>query len=47
MIGRVADDDDIIIDDLQEQLAGQLDKQDEKSGIKVNSLSKFICSHVS
>jgi hypothetical protein len=31
----VADDNDIIIDDLQSELAGQLDEEDETMGIKV------------
>ena len=38
MIGRVADDDDIVIDDLQADLAHLLDKEDDENGVKV----KFI-----
>ena len=36
MIGRVADDDDIVIDDLQADLAHLLDKEDDENGVKVN-----------
>ena len=32
---RVADDDDIVIDDLQEDFNEQFEKEDEKNGIKV------------
>ena len=38
MIGRVADDDDIVIDDLQADLAHLLDEEDDENGVKV----KFI-----
>jgi hypothetical protein len=31
----VADDNDVIIDDLQSELAAQLDEEDEKKGLKV------------
>jgi len=32
----VADDDDIVIDDLQADLAHLLDKEDDENGVKVN-----------
>ena len=35
LLGRVADDDDIVIDDLQEEFNQQFDDEDEKNGIKV------------
>ena len=34
LIGRVADDNDIVIDDLQEDFAEQFEIEDEKKGIK-------------
>ena len=34
---RVADDDDIVIDDLQEEFNEQFDQEDEQNGIKVRS----------
>ena len=34
---RVADDDDIVIDDLQEEFNEQFEQEDEKNGIKVMS----------
>lgn len=36
LLGRVADDNDIVIDDLQEDFAEQFELEDEKKGIKVN-----------
>ena len=39
LIGRVSDDDDIVIDDLQEDLAEQLDEDDTQAGIKVQGNS--------
>jgi hypothetical protein len=42
LIGRVADDNDVIIDDLQSELAGQLDEEDETMGIKVKLI--LFCS---
>ena len=35
LVGRVADDDDIVIDDLQEDYNEQFEQEDEKNGIKV------------
>ena len=35
LIGRVADDNDIVIDELQEEHADMFEMEDEKRGIKV------------
>ena len=35
LFGRVGDDNDIVIDDLQEQYAEQYELEDEKKGIRV------------
>ena len=40
LLGRVADDNDIVIDDLQEDFAEQFEIEDEKKGIKVLILTK-------
>ena len=37
---RVADDDDIVIDDLQEEFNEQFDQEDEQNGIKVKGVSE-------
>ena len=36
LVGRVADDNDIVIDDLQEDYNEQFEQEDEKNGIKVS-----------
>ena len=35
LLGRVGDDNDIVIDDLQEEFAEQFELEDEKRGIRV------------
>ena len=35
LVGRVGDDDDIVIDDLQEEFGEQFELEDEKKGIRV------------
>ena len=39
---RVADDDDIVIDDLQEDFNEQFEKEDEKNGIKVLTCRSWL-----
>ena len=45
LLGRVGDDNDIVIDDLQEDYAEQFEIEDEKKGIRVgqtNFLAKTL-----
>ena len=37
LLGRVGDDNDIVIDDLQEEYAEQYELDDEKKGIRVRN----------
>ena len=39
LLGRVADDNDIVIDDLQDDFFEQFEIEDEKKGIKVPSMN--------
>ena len=39
---RVADDDDIVIDDLQEDFNEQFENEDEKNGIKVLTCRRLL-----
>ena len=41
LLGRVGDDNDIVIDDLQEEFAEQFELEDEKRGIRVRGL--YLC----
>ena len=44
LLGRVADDNDIVIDDLQEDFNEQFEIEDEKKGIKVKGVQlQYIC----
>ena len=43
LIGRVADDNDIVIDELQEEHADMFEMEDEKSGIKVGKRTSIQC----
>ena len=42
LLGRVGDDNDIVIDDLQEEFAEQFEIEDEKRGIRVRRLVLFL-----
>ena len=43
LIGRVADDNDIVIDELQEEHADMFEMEDEKRGIKVGKKTSIQC----
>ena len=43
LIGRVADDNDIVIDELQEEHADMFEMEDEKRGIKVGKRTSIQC----
>ena len=46
LIGRVADDNDIVIDELQEEHADMFEMEDEKRGIKVGKKTSIQCIFV-
>ena len=46
LIGRVADDNDIVIDELQEEHADMFEMEDEKRGIKVGRGTYLLSSYL-